>query len=140
MKRILLIDDDPDLGELVRRKIKQAIGKVFEGWGVELSDARTWDEGIRLAETGEFDVVLLDLAIPPFTVNQVINRIPELTHAIKAPIIVFTGTKSNEIRQKCMALGAASFFLKCIAVESGEALMQDCINAVARNRRQGYGS
>lgn len=139
MKRILLIDDDQDLGELIRRKVQEAIDKTFRGWGTELVDARTLEDGRRLARTGEFDLALVDLVIPPLGLNESINLLPTLVDEFPCPIIVFTGNRTDEVRQKCIALGATSFFLKCIAIESGDALMQDCINAVARFRRQGYG-
>lgn len=149
LKKILLIDDDKDLGELVRRKIREAIEKVFVGWGVEMADARTWEDGSRLASSGEFDVVLLDLAglpansspLSPVThTNDIIAMIPRVSAEWPCPIIIFTGNKSDEVRDKCIAFGAAGYFLKCILIfgtGGGEALLQDCQNAVLLRRRQG---
>jgi DNA-binding response OmpR family regulator len=137
--RILLLDDDEILGELVRRKIKMGIKDVFTGWGVDLVEAQKWEEGRRIAESGEVDVVLLDLAVPPLHTTDMIAMLPAIV-PIWPPIVIFTGNKSDEIRQKCLAFGASSFFLKCICTSGsggGEAVLQSCYNAFLRRRRQG---
>ncbi|MBK7923593.1 MAG: GAF domain-containing protein [Gemmatimonadetes bacterium] len=54
--RILLVDDEPD----IRRSISKFLTRT--GWQVDLADSG--EEGLRLLEEGEYDVVLCDLRMP----------------------------------------------------------------------------
>jgi CheY-like chemotaxis protein len=140
LHKILLIDDEEGLGKIVRFRLQNAIDKAFPGWGVEMTAVTEWKEGDRLARTGEFDIVLLDLAIPPMHPTDTMSMLPRVAQEWCCPIIIFTGTRDDEVRQRCIMLGAASFFLKdifMVQVGGAEALLQDCLNTLARRRRQG---
>ncbi|HMV32426.1 MAG TPA: response regulator, partial [Gemmatimonadales bacterium] len=54
--RILLVDDEPD----IRRSISKFLTRT--GWQVDLADSG--EEGLRLLEEGEYEVVLCDLRMP----------------------------------------------------------------------------
>ena len=102
--RLLLVDDNPDDRLFVRR----AIAREFEGLEVhEASDAETL---ARALEVGPFDLVITDYALG-FTDGFVVldllkSRWPE------CPVILCTGTLSEEIAVKALRRGLDDYVLK----------------------------
>ncbi len=54
--RILVVEDEPVIRELVR--------SMLSGDGVEVQCAATGVEGLKLARTSKFDLILLDVMLP----------------------------------------------------------------------------
>jgi DNA-binding NtrC family response regulator len=54
--KVLLVDDDPDLQEILQICLRQ--------WGFEVASATNGDEGARLAESYHPDIVLSDVMMP----------------------------------------------------------------------------
>lgn len=128
----MLIEDDQNTQILTQRQVEQAVDKCWKGT-VEMDVASTWEEGDDMARTGLYDVVLLDLSLPPYSRDDVLIKMGQVAHEWP-PIVVFTGHKEDELRRRAIALGASSFFLKCIAAQSPDALMQSTYNAFLRRR------
>src|SRR6266508_1877012 len=63
--KILVIEDDPTVGQFVKRGLEQ------QRWGVDL--VATGDEGERMAATGTYDLVILDMRLPGKPGIQVLN-------------------------------------------------------------------
>src|ERR1041384_5772655 len=91
--RILVIDDDPAVREMVATSLAQD--------GVELVAAGTGREGLQLSQSGPYDLVLLDLGLPEmdgFTVLQELKA-NHLTAGI--PVVVLTAWASVEKKVRC---------------------------------------
>jgi two-component system, OmpR family, response regulator len=54
--RVLVVEDDPKMAALLRR------GLVEDGHGADV--ARTGDDAIWMAQTVEYDAIVLDLMLP----------------------------------------------------------------------------
>lgn len=132
MNKILLIEDEQVTQLLTKRQLGAAVEKAWKGQ-VELDVANSWEEGSEMVAQGEYDVVLLDLSLPPHGRNDILIKMGQVAHEWPA-IVVFTGHKEDEIRRRAFVLGAEDFFLKCIANESPDALMQCTYNAYLRHR------
>jgi two-component system response regulator HydG len=100
--RILVVDDDPELCELVR------FGLAPQGITVQV--AMTGDEAFGLVEQTEFHAVVTDLAMPGMHGFELIDRItsnwPEL------PVIVLTGAGDFATAVGAMRAGAYDFVTK----------------------------
>ncbi|MDZ4169693.1 MAG: response regulator transcription factor [Coriobacteriia bacterium] len=101
-KRLLLIEDDPTIAELLAYNLRQA------GYEVRLeSDGRN---GLLSALSGEVDLVLVDLMLPELdgmTVSCEISRVkPDV------PIIVVTARTEREIMLEGFNSGADDFVTK----------------------------
>ena len=79
--RILLVDDNQD-GLLVRRTLLEELG-----FGVSV--ARNGDEGLKLFESGNFDVVVTDYRMPRMNGAELIRRIRTLNP--NARVILLSG-------------------------------------------------
>ena len=56
MKKILVIDDDAKLNELLK--------KYLAGFDFNVTAAETSEIGLKLVETGAFDFIILDVMLP----------------------------------------------------------------------------
>ncbi|OBQ55170.1 response regulator transcription factor [Halodesulfovibrio spirochaetisodalis] len=101
MKRILLIDDDMELGEL--------LDSYLGGEGFSLQTAHDAKSGIEKLEKSSFDIVLLDIMLPDmngFDLLQVIRN----KHTM--PVLMLTG-RSDEIDKVVgLEMGADDYVAK----------------------------
>jgi two-component system, OmpR family, response regulator len=104
-RRILLVDDDPDIRQLAALSLRR-IGQ----FQVEL--AASGREAIEIASRDPPDLVLLDVSMPgmdgPATLEE-LRRIPAIS---RVPVVFFTATSSDvEVARLC-ALGAVAVIPK----------------------------
>ncbi|MEC4803424.1 MAG: response regulator [Jaaginema sp. PMC 1079.18] len=102
--QLLLIDDNPDDRLLVLRELSREFPNLQ---AQEIKDAIAFN---RALEQGEFNLVITDYQL------QWTNGL-EILHAIKdyypnCPIIMFTGTGSEEIAVKAMKAGLDDYVIK----------------------------
>ncbi|MGH8722105.1 MAG: sigma-54-dependent transcriptional regulator, partial [Burkholderiales bacterium] len=100
--RILLIDDDPGLSEV--------IGMLLEREGYAFERAGTVKEGLARIKASELDLVVTDLKLPDGTGLDVIRasraRHPEL------PLIMITSYSSMESAIGALRAGAVDYIIK----------------------------
>ncbi len=104
--KILIIEDE----EKIARFIELELG--YEGYTTTKAfDGRT---GLELAETGEFDLVLLDVMLPKLSGMEVLRRIRR-TSAV--PIIMLTARDSVVDKVSGLDSGASDYITKPFAIE-----------------------
>lgn len=99
--RVLLIDDDARLGEL--------LGTYLSQNGVALECARDGHAGLALLERGAFDVVLLDVMMPGLDGLDVLRAIRKRN---RVPIIMLTARGDEADRIVGLELGADDYVAK----------------------------
>ncbi len=92
-KRVLVVDDEPGIGNILRIKLRLA--------GYEVITTTSGAEAIELVRTNEPDVVLLDILMPDVTGFDVLERVRTFS---SVPIIVFTARR--DIAERAMKCGA----------------------------------
>ncbi len=102
--RILYIDDNP----LDRELVRDALEQDHDGFRVTEASSRQQFEA-RLKE-GDFDLVLSDFNILGFEGLQVIEAVKASNPDL--PVVIVTGTGSEEIAVKAMHSGAADYIIK----------------------------
>src|SRR5262249_37498141 len=103
--RILYVDDYPHDRELVRDALEHEDGGGFE----VIQAASRADFEARLAE-GRYDLVLSDFNILGFEGLQVIPAVQAGQPGV--PVLIVTGTGSEEIAVEAMKRGAADYVIK----------------------------
>jgi len=100
--RILIVDDEPAFQRLC--------GKWLRELGHDVTSAGDAEEALGLLKGQSYDLVLLDLAMPPsMTPEEGLRLLP---HCGSAPAIVMTGHGSRDIAMKAIDAGAWDFLTK----------------------------
>ena len=107
MNRILVVDDEPGVCDLLKR--------CFEAEGYEVEVATNGEEGVECYRKQPADVVLLDMKMPGMDGMEVLARLREMDPG--AGVIVATAVREKDIADKAMAAGAYDFVNKPFDIE-----------------------
>jgi DNA-binding response OmpR family regulator len=99
--RILLIEDDPRLAEMVKRYLGEA--------GFSITHAPTGGAGVALAGRGSFDALILDLMLPDMDGLEVCRRIRA---EAETPILMLTARGDAMDRVVGLEMGADDYLPK----------------------------
>lgn len=101
---ILVIDDDPDLQELVVMLLKRA--------GIPTSSIGTATEGIQMLDTGVFDLLILDLMLPDMDGLDLLKMLRQNTRFDGLSILILSARADSEAIGTAMKLGADGYLTK----------------------------
>lgn len=104
MKKILIIEDEDIIIELLQKKLIQE--------GYEVSTARDGEEGLKALKETKPDIVLLDIVMPKksgYEVMEEMSKDPELN---KIPIIIISNSGQPVELDKAKELGARDWLIK----------------------------
>jgi len=107
-KRILLVDDDPEIVDSMRT--------VLESRGYEILVARDGNQGLAMAETDGPDLVVLDMMMPKRSGFLVLEK---LRRSNQSPVRVIMITANEGSRHKAYAemLGVDDYIRKPFAMD-----------------------
>jgi CheY-like chemotaxis protein len=105
--RILVVDDSPDNQQLIWHYLTKR--------GAIVDSAANGMLGVRMAFTGDYDVVLMDIQMPEMDGYTAIDKLRSGGYA--KPIIALTAHATIEVRDKVLNLGANSHVTKPINVQ-----------------------
>ena len=103
MKKILIVEDDPNIAKALSIRLKNA--------GYEVNVAPDALTAVETAVKRVPDLVLLDISLPAGDGFTVAERIQSLIPTA-TPLIFLTASKKPGLREKAKELGAAAFFQK----------------------------
>lgn len=103
-KKILLIDDEPYLVELMAVRLKSK--------GFESVTAVSGREGLEKAKREKPDLILLDILMPDMDGYQVLRCLREEEGTREIPVIMLTVKKWSEDIQRAIAGGAVDYIVK----------------------------
>jgi len=104
LPQVLLIDDDPDLHDLLVTSLKQD--------QVDLHCVRDGRDGIVLARRHKFSLILLDLGLPKNDGFSVMLQLKEDAHLQNIPVIILTAWNSTADKLRGFELGAVDYITK----------------------------
>lgn len=105
--RILLVDDDRDVVEFVRRELVDD--------GHEVTVAHDGGDGLRAAERAAFDIIILDVMMPFVDGLDVTRRLRRL--GIQTPILLLTARDAPEEVVRGLDAGADDYMTKPFAFD-----------------------
>ena len=103
-KKILLVEDEPHLVDMLRIRLQAN--------GYDVICAYDGEEGIALAKKQKPDIILLDLLMPKIDGYQVCSHLKGTSRYAKIPIIVVTAKVHKPDQQKAMECGADAYIAK----------------------------
>lgn len=108
MARIVVIEDEQDLQQILEYNLKQAGHQVFS--------ALRGEEGLRLAREHAPDLILLDLMLPDISGTDVCRQLKEGTATRRIPVIMVTARGEEIDRVVGFELGADDYVVKPFSV------------------------
>ena len=125
MTRILIVDDDPDMAEL--------LGHMCDILGHEHTFVQTGEEALEICRHSRPDTIVLDVMLED-TDGWAIYR--QLEPVTTAPIIFITAWRTGENRQRAEALLADGFLAKPISHQDFASQIKKVLGFPARRLRQ----
>ena len=99
IKRVLFIEDESQLADLYAMVLRKD--------GYEVTVAKDGVEGFKLAQTGDFDLILLDLMLPNMSGFEILEglRNPSKSPKFKSRILILTNFgEDDQTRRKMEGL------------------------------------
>ena len=103
MKRILFVDDEPDLMEVVV--------KLLKGRGFEVIEATTGRMGLEMAGSEQPDIILLDAMMSDLDGWEVARKLKTQEEAKNLPIIMFTVMAEDKYRKRSFEYADAEWHI-----------------------------
>ena len=124
---ILLIEDDPDNIAVIQKRLMPQSGFSFK-----IESVTTLKTGLRKLDQKEFDIILLDLALPDSQGLETFDQIH--AHASKTPIVILTGNANHPVALEAIHRGAQDYLIK--GSFDGEILARTLSYAIERHEIQ----
>lgn len=105
--RVLAIDDEPGILRFVSRALRAD--------GLDVDTADNGEDGLRLAASGNYDVVLLDLVMPGTDGVSVLRRLMRRSPTQAVVVLSCLGDTNSKVQ--CLDMGAVDYLGKPFALE-----------------------
>jgi DNA-binding response OmpR family regulator len=103
-KKILIVEDDKFLRELIVKKLSNE--------GYEVVEAADGEQGLQKIKEDKPDLVLLDLILPGIDGFEVLSQKREDPFVAAIPVIVLSNLGQKEDVDKGLGLGAVDYLIK----------------------------
>ena len=103
-KRIMIVDDEPDLITLVQVRLAAS--------GYEVIAAHDGGEGLEKAQKEKPDLILLDVMMPGIDGFEVLRKLKNSPQTISIPVIMLTAKGDRQSLSKAKDLGATDYITK----------------------------
>lgn len=103
-KKILVIDDEPELVKAIEVRLKAS--------GYEVGVAYDGLAGIEKVKEVKPALILLDIIMPGIDGYEVAEKLLSDPVAKDIPIVIFTASQQRELESKCRELGITDFIKK----------------------------
>ncbi len=103
---ILLIEDEEKIARFIELELKHE--------GYEVTKAYNGRDGLELAQTGAFDIILLDIMLPVLNGMEVLRR---LRKTMDVPVIMLTARDAVMDKVSGLDAGADDYITKPFAIE-----------------------
>ena len=104
MSKILVVEDDKFLREMISRKLDKE--------GYEVIQAVDGEKGEEKAKSEKPDIILLDLILPGIDGFEVLERIKKDPEVAGIPIIILSNLGQKSEVERGLSLGAVDFLIK----------------------------
>ncbi len=104
-KRLLVIDDEQDLGRVVQIALED-----LEGW--QVVTATSGKDGLLMLKTGAWDAILLDISMPDMDGFSVFEQLQADPSTRSIPVVLLTAKVLPADRRRFAEMGVAGVITK----------------------------
>ncbi|MDT5361528.1 MAG: two-component system, cell cycle response regulator DivK [Mycobacterium sp.] len=119
-RRILVVEDNPLNLKLVR--------DVLQFAGYDVIEAKSGEEGLRVAQRDPPDLVLMDLQLPGIDGTETLRRLREGSLGRDVPVVAVTAFAMAEDRERAFLAGFDGYVEKPISVRELPGQVEAFIN------------
>src|SRR6201995_6027471 len=112
--RILVIEDDPTVGQYVKRGLEE------QRWSVDL--VTDGEDGEKRASSEAYDLVILDMRLPGKSGLEVLHTFR--ARGFQRPVLVLTAQDAGDAKVTALRAGADDYVTKPFAFEELLALVE----------------
>ena len=105
--RVLVVEDETKVGSFIKRALEE------ESYAVDLSEDGA--QGLDLALTGSYDLIMIDLMLPGLPGMEVLTRLRK--EKIQTPVLILTAQSKVDQRVKGLDAGADDYLTKPFAID-----------------------
>ena len=105
--RVLVIEDETKVGSFIKRALEE------ESYAVDLCEDGA--QGLDLALSGSYDVIVIDLMLPNLPGLEILKRIRR--EKIHAPVLILTAQSKVDQKVKGLDAGADDYLTKPFAID-----------------------
>jgi two-component system, cell cycle response regulator DivK len=109
-RRILVVEDNPLNLKLVRDVLQVA--------GYDVIEAKSGEEGLRMAQEDPPDLVLMDLQLPGIDGTETLRRLRDGTLGADVPVVAVTALAMAEDKERAARAGFDGYIEKPISVRA----------------------
>ncbi|MEJ2542902.1 MAG: response regulator, partial [Calditrichaceae bacterium] len=102
MEKILLIDDDKDIQEMLT--------SLLENENLDVESSSTGKDAFSKLDNTVFDTIILDIFLPDINGIDFISKLKD--KKIETPIVIITGSSQYEIAREAVRLGVYDYLIK----------------------------
>ncbi len=117
MHKVLVVEDSSSMRALVRAMLEDAEFADAHG-GVEVSEASSGFDAMRLLPRGRFALVVTDINMPDINGLELIQFVRRSAHLKATPIVIISTQSTERDIERGLALGANAFVPKPFTKES----------------------
>lgn len=121
MRKILIIDDEADLCELVKASLEA--GGLYE-----VFTANNGSDGIRIAETEKPDIILLDIIMPRIGGFAVLKELKGRDRTKAIPVIMLSALGDEPNKARALGMSADSYLVKPMETASLSAKIEEILS------------
>lgn len=103
-RQVLVIEDD--------RFFRRACEVSLRQQGFDVTAATDGEAGLQMAQTGRFDVILLDLMLPNKPGIRVLADLKADERTALTPVVIFSNSSRDEDKHLALELGAVGYYVK----------------------------
>jgi two-component system OmpR family response regulator len=105
--KVMIVDDEQDFLETIVKRLKAR--------GIEVTGAESGYKALELIDSGNFDVVILDVKMPGLDGIETLREMKKKKPLVE--VIMLTGHASVESGIQGMQLGAFDYVMKPVALD-----------------------
>jgi DNA-binding response OmpR family regulator len=102
--RVLFVEDDPTVAQMYRLKLE------LDGYQVIM--AKDGEEGLRLANEVDPDIVFLDIRLPKVDGFSVLEGLRDRDRTRNVPVVILSNYGEQELVDRGLRLGALEYLIK----------------------------
>ena len=105
IKRLLVVDDDPNIRKLAAMSLKK-VG------GFDVVTAESGQEALDIAATYQPDVIVLDVMMPGLDGKQTLMRLKSMPGLRAVPVVLLTAKLAGNEIDELLSMGAKGAIIK----------------------------